>query len=79
MVRRRQKVNGRMRTVWRAQAKIGTHPGTVALFLSEPVVGQACEVVDLADSANVKWAARVHRVTVERIDPHVQRVFCSLR
>ena len=77
MVRRRRKVDGRTRTVWRAQAKIGTNPGTIALFWPEPVVGQACEVVEDI-GPNVPWE-RPRRVTIDRIDDTYQRVFCSLR
>ena len=77
MKRGRRKVDGHMRTVWRAQAKIGTKPGTIALFLSEPVEGQACEVVE--DLSNdIRWE-RPRRVTIDRIDDVAQRVRCSLR
>ena len=73
----RRKVDGRVRAVWRAQAKIGTNPGTIALFLSEPVEGQPCDLVEDV-GADVRWE-RPHRVTIDRIDDVAQRVRCSLR
>ena len=77
IVRRRRKVDGRVRPVWRAQAKIGTQPGTLALFLSEPIEGQSCDLVEDV-GADVRWE-RPRRVTVDRIDDAAQRVRCSLR
>lgn len=75
--RGRRKVDGRLRNVWRAQAKIGTMPGTIALFLSEPIEGQACELVEDV-GRDVRWQ-RPHRVTINRIDDVAQRVRCSFR
>ena len=73
----RRKVDGRVRAVWRAQAKIGTYPGTIALFFSEPVEGQPCELVEDV-GADVRWK-RPRRVTIDRIDDVSRRIRCSLR
>lgn len=64
------------KTVWKAQVKIGTQPGDIGLFLSQPEVGSPCEVVTDGRDYAVR---KPIRVTVDRFDDVSQRVWCSLR
>lgn len=66
----------RERRVFRAQVKVGTHPGSIGLFLQEPVVGSVVEVVEDGDDAAV---TRAIRVTVDRYDDILDRYFVSRR
>ena len=77
IVKSQRKVSDQVRTVWRAQAKIGTNPGTIALFFSEPVEGQPCDLVEDV-GADVRWE-KPRRVTIDRIDDASRRIRCSLR
>jgi glycerate-2-kinase len=76
--KQRRVVADQRRTVWRARAKIGTQPGTIALFFGEPVEGEAREVVEETVRSDVRWA-RPFRVTIDRIDDTTDIVRCSLR
>ena len=78
MQKQRRVVADQRRTVYRARAKIGTQPGTIALFFGQPVEGEACEVVEVTVGNDPRWA-RPFRVTIEHIDDSAEIVRCSLR
>lgn len=78
MQKQQRVVADQRRTVWRARAKIGTQPGTIALFFGEPIEGEAREAVEVKVGQDVRWA-RPFRVTIDRIDDTAEIVRCSLR
>lgn len=60
--------------VWRAPVKIGTHSGSIAVFLSAPVEGQRAVLIEDVP----RGQARVNKtipVLVERIDDIAERIF----